>query len=143
MWLESPLPPDSEKRLFLDGIRLFNDQAFFEAHEAWEEIWHHVTGTKRVFYQGLIQVAVALEHYRRSNPRGVLSLYQTSTAKLRQLPERFMGINIQAFLQQVEATFRPIVSAKPVPQRGEIEFDPTSAPKIVLEYDPFQTGEAG
>ena len=61
-----------EKKLYLDGIALFNDHEFFEAHEVWEDIWHEAYGTKFEFYQGMIQCAVALEHYARSNPRGVV-----------------------------------------------------------------------
>ncbi|MGE5612466.1 MAG: DUF309 domain-containing protein [Bacillota bacterium] len=137
------MPPDQERKLYLEGIRLFNEQSFFEAHETWEEIWHHATGAKRAFYQGLIQAAVALEHYRRSNPRGVQSLHRTYTAKLKQLPQRFMGINLEAFMQQLEATLQPALSTNIAPQQGDIQFDPTSAPKIVLEYDPFETGEVG
>ena len=49
----------------------FNRHEFFEAHETWEDAWHMAWGIKHEFYQGMIQCAVALEHYRRSNPRGV------------------------------------------------------------------------
>src|SRR5215831_3541166 len=66
---------DLERKLYYDGITLFNEHEFFDAHEVWEDIWHMAFGTKFEFYQGMIQCAVALEHYRRSNPRGVVSLF--------------------------------------------------------------------
>ena len=65
MRMASPLSLDLEKKLYLDGIHLFNDHEFFEAHETWEDIWHMAYGLKHDFYQGMIQAAVALEHYRR------------------------------------------------------------------------------
>src|SRR4051812_19357872 len=85
-----PMPLELEKKLYYDGIQLFNDHEFFEAHEAWEDIWHHVAGVKHSFYQGMIQCAVALEHYRRSNPRGVISLYQSYRKKFENVPGVFM-----------------------------------------------------
>src|SRR5687768_7583276 len=81
-----PMPLDLEKKRYLDGIQLFNEHEFFEAHEAWEDVWHHVHGLKHEFYQGMIQAAVALEHYRRSNPRGVLSLAKSYPPKFRNVP---------------------------------------------------------
>ena len=54
------MPPELERKLYYDGIRLFNGREFFEAHEAWEDAWHMACGIKHDFYQGLIQCAVAL-----------------------------------------------------------------------------------
>ena len=54
----SPPPPDSA---FLRGARLFDQGAFFEAHEAWEDEWRVTADSaQRLFLQGLIQVAAAL-----------------------------------------------------------------------------------
>ena len=45
---------------FLHGARLFDQGAFFEAHEAWEERWRVETDeTARRHLQGLIQIAAA------------------------------------------------------------------------------------
>jgi hypothetical protein len=136
------MPPDLEKKLYLDGIHLFNDHEFFEAHEVWEDIWHMAYGIKHDFYQGMIQAAVALEHYRRSNPRGVASLHKSYPPKFRDVPERFMGLNVKQFLLQMEQVLLPVVTANPLPERGEIELDESLVPRIELEYDPFETGEA-
>jgi predicted metal-dependent hydrolase len=51
-------------------IRRFNEQAFFEAHEVLEELWLVTQGEQKLFYQGLIQCAVSLAHWKRSNMRG-------------------------------------------------------------------------
>ena len=52
------------------GIELFNKCEFFEAHDVWEELWSEYRGEDRTFYQGLIQVAVALHHFGNGNIRG-------------------------------------------------------------------------
>jgi len=136
------MPLDLERKLYLQGIELFNEHEFFEAHETWEDIWHMAYGIKHDFYQGMIQAAVALEHYRRSNPRGVLSLHRSYPPKFRNVPERFMGLDVPKFLGAMEEVLRPVTTANPVPERGQIELDLARAPKISLEYDPFESGEA-
>jgi len=133
---------DLERKLYLDGITLFNDHEFFEAHEVWEDIWHMAFGLKHEFYQGMIQCAVALEHYRRSNPRGVLSLHQSYTRHMRDVPQTFMGLDVKSFLARMQSVLEPVITATPLPERGEILLDTALAPKIELLYDPFENGEA-
>ena len=36
-----------------EGIRLFNDEYFFEAHEVLEDVWKQEHGEPRLFLQGL------------------------------------------------------------------------------------------
>ena len=136
------MPPELERKLYYDGITLFNEREFFEAHEVWEDIWHMAYGIKHHFYQGLIQCSVALEHYRRSNPRGVVSLFRSYNEKFVNIPPVFMGLDVKSFLTQMRDVLRPVLEANPLPQRGEIELDPSRAPTIVLQYDPFEAGEA-
>ena len=136
------MTPDLERKLYYDGITLFNEHEFFEAHEVWEDIWHMAYGLKFEFYQGMIQCAVALEHYRRSNPRGVVSLYESYNEHFKDVPPVFMGLDVKDFLSRMRRALEPVLSADPLPQRGQIELDESAAPKIQLMYDPFQTGEA-
>lgn len=138
----NPMPPELERKLYYDGITLFNEHEFFEAHEAWEDVWHMAYGLKHSFYQGMIQCSVALEHYRRSNPRGVVSLYKSYQTKFVDIPDIFMGLDVPAFLSEMREVLRPVLEADPLPQRGEIELEVSRAPKIALKYDPFETGEA-
>lgn len=136
------MSPELERKLYLDGIELFNEHAFFEAHEVWEDVWHMAYGLKHSFYQGMIQCAVALEHYRRSNPRGVASLFKTYRTKFRDVPPVFMGLDVTRFLSEMRTALAPVVEAEPLPEQGTITLDPLRVPRIVLQYDPFETGEA-
>jgi hypothetical protein len=138
----SEIDPVLERKLYYDGIELFNEHEFFEAHEVWEDIWHMAYGLKHEFYQGMIQCAVALEHYNRSNPRGVVSLYRSYQTKFVRVPPTFMGLDVKSFLSKMHEVLKPVVEADPLPERGGIALDPSLAPKIQLQYDPFETGEA-
>jgi len=136
------MTPDLERKLYYDGIQLFNEHEYFDAHEAWEDVWHMAYGIKHDFYQGMIQCSVALEHYRRSNPRGVASLYKSYQPKFRDVPATFMGLDVPGFLGAMREVLRPVIEADPLPKRGEIELDLARCPKIELLYDPFERGEA-
>jgi predicted metal-dependent hydrolase len=131
-----------ERKLYYDGIHLFNEHEFFEAHEVWEDIWHMAYGLKFEFYQGMIQCAVALEHYRRGNPRGVVSLFQSYNRHFKDVPDTFMGLDVKGFLARMRTALAPVIEANPLPGSGEIELDASTAPRIELKYDPFATGEA-
>lgn len=48
-----------------EGIRLFNEQKYWECHESLEEIWlEDRTDNARYIYWAVIQVAAACIHYR-------------------------------------------------------------------------------
>lgn len=87
---------------FLDGVRYFNDCDFFEAHEAWEELWTDYQGPSRKFYQGLIQVAVCLHHFGNGNARGAIKLYHSSRAYLEQYPAQYEGVDVAKLLSELE-----------------------------------------
>ena len=54
----------------LEGARLFNERAWFEAHEAWEEHWGKGGPDEREATLGLIKAAVALHHLEARNAAG-------------------------------------------------------------------------
>ena len=54
---------DKRVRQGLDqGIREFNEGAFFEAHDTLEDTWMDVRGGNRLFFQGLIQLSIGYYH---------------------------------------------------------------------------------
>ncbi|HSP34418.1 MAG TPA: DUF309 domain-containing protein [Thermoanaerobaculia bacterium] len=78
---------------FLRGVEHFNALEFWEAHEAWEELWL-VAGTDvEQFLQGLIQVAAAYHHIKRGTYRGAVRLIDAGLARLTAFPERFCGLD--------------------------------------------------
>jgi hypothetical protein len=134
-----------EARLFHHGLALFNGGAWFEAHEAWEEIWRPAGGPRQRFYQGLIQCAVALEHLRRGNPRGVVTVLASAKSRFHGLPEVYMGVPIARLLEQMERFVAPVRALpgeyfEPGTGRGRtLPVDLSQAPRLELEYDPFAT----
>lgn len=65
------------------GARLFTDGHFFEAHEVWEAVWKALpAGEERRAIQGLIHLAVALEHHRRGSLRSAAGQWAKAKDKL-------------------------------------------------------------
>ena len=94
---------------YLRGIGLFNRHEFWEAHEAWEEIWLVVDGTQSDFLQGLIQAAAALLKYRRDEPAPALRLYNTSREKLDRCPDYYMGLRVREFQAALAEILAPVI----------------------------------
>jgi len=65
---------DSPPGQLLQAIRQFNIRDWYECHETLEELWVGEEGEVREFYQGILQVAVALHHWRNGNFGGAISL---------------------------------------------------------------------
>ncbi len=68
---------------FAEGAAHYDAGRYFEAHEAWEHLWRaQPPGEEKLQVQGLIQLAVSLEHHRRGNPRGRDGQWAKALAKL-------------------------------------------------------------
>lgn len=105
-----------------EGIELFNRAAFFDAHEALEDVWRSAPAADKKFLQGLIQVAVALYHHGNGNSVGARSVLRRAFRNLSRYPENFGGINSELLLSSISAWQRALDEGTPVP----------SLPKIVL-----------
>jgi uncharacterized protein len=93
---------------FAEGIQLFNRGNFFEAHEVWEQEWKTAESVQRMFYQGMIQAAVALHHIQRRNYAGAISVYLKSWPKLADFPRVWMGIELGQFRSDLKMYFAPL-----------------------------------
>ncbi len=88
--------------LLQEGINFFNAAQYFEAHEAWEDLWRQSGGPLRLFYQGLVQAAVGLHHLSNGNLNGAVAQLQKSLAKLEQYPARFCQIDNGKLIAQLQ-----------------------------------------
>ena len=116
--------------LYLRGIAHFNAREFFEAHEAWEDLWRAYRGELRLFYKGLIQAAVALHHFGNGNLRGARKVYLSSRGYLSEyLPGR-CGLDLVKFLGELDSCFAEVAAS----QDGcpKIDIDPERIPEIEL-----------
>lgn len=92
-------PPPEELRR---GIAEFNAGKWFTSHETLEELWAGEQGELRDFYQGLLQIAVALHHWREGNFKGALLLLGTGGGLLRRVAAICRGVDVAAMIRDAE-----------------------------------------
>lgn len=79
---------------YLEGLKLYDQGAYFEAHEVLEDLWRVTEGPDRKFYQGLIQLAVVLHHLKRGNPVGARNVLATCRRHLEPYRPRYGGLSV-------------------------------------------------
>lgn len=94
------------------GIDLFNRGAFFECHEALEEIWTPERGPRRLFLQSIIHVAVAFYHVQRGNRVGAERQLRKGLKKMAGYLPEYEGV-------QTEELYRAASEALEQIQRGQ------------------------
>ena len=85
------------------GVELFNERAFWDAHEAWEQAWtpdRH--GPDRGFYKGLIQVAAGYLHHSRGNRRGALIKWRSGADFLRPYLPAHHGVQLAPLVEAAD-----------------------------------------
>ena len=99
--IQSRVPARREEEMLREGIDLFNQERFWEAHEALEEIWHPATGVERDIIQGLILTAAALVHYQKNEKAVCISILGRAVEKLGTL-DNFKGLDIKRLRAGIE-----------------------------------------
>jgi len=78
-----------------EGIELFNNGRYWEAHEAWEGDWMpDRKGPDSGFYKGLIQIAAGCLHYTRRNRRGAVNKWRSGADYLRPYLPEHRGVRL-------------------------------------------------
>ena len=122
-YLES-LSPEALLQL---GIDLYNAGHYWNAHEAWEQVWMDAERDLRGFYQGLIQVTAAFVHVTRDEYPGAIRLLDAGIEKLERYPSSYLGVQLAPLLKGAHAARSRLqhLGAKRI-----ADFDRTLIPRI-------------
>ena len=88
-------------QLVKDGISYFNNERFWECHEALEGAWKQSNGEEKELIQGLILVAAALVHYQKAEDDICLSVLGRALEKLNDKSGQYCRINVDDVKQKV------------------------------------------
>lgn len=94
---------DAHPPALRQGVEEFNGAHFFEAHDTLEELWRDTSGPLRLFYQGLIQLAVGFYHLSNGNRRGALNLLEKGLAKLEAYQPVCQDIDVDSLCHEARA----------------------------------------
>jgi uncharacterized protein len=117
---------DTLPQALRQGVEEFNRAYFFEAHETLEDLWRGTSGPLRLFYQGLIQLAVALYHLSNGNRRGALNLLSKGLDKLTVFQPACQSIDVDALCHEARVWLDRVRQAGD----GELSVDPAQLPRI-------------
>ncbi len=130
---EKPAPPDVEDwqscRPYLVGIDLFNHGYYWEAHEAWEGLWHACgrSGPVATFLKGLIRLAAAgvkaregREQGRRGHARRAAELFRQAANEFGPAREGLLGLAFGDLIDYATAAAEPadVTAESPGPVFG-------------------------
>jgi len=86
----------------LQAFGEFNRGDWFDCHETLEDLWIGAEGEFRYFYQGLLQIAVALHHWRNGNFGGAVSLLASGVDYLCKVPPVCQRIEVATLIGEAE-----------------------------------------
>ncbi len=91
-----------KEALFQKGLMEYEKGDYFEAHEAWEDLWSDYNLPDRKFIQGLIQLSVSFVHLRNGNMNGARSLLKKCSEKFESYQHLQRGINMDELKMDIK-----------------------------------------
>ena len=89
--------------LFQRGLDEYDKGDYFEAHEAWEDLWSDYNFPDRKFVQGLIQLSVSFVHLGNGNLTGAKNLLKKCQQKFDDYNGIHREINLSDLKSSIEA----------------------------------------
>ena len=96
-----------EDSLF-DALNLFNKQKWYEAHDAFEDIWNTLDGDERQIIQGILQVSVSQFHLSKGNLNGATILLGEGLGRIKNRTNIDFGIDLESFCICLEELLRKL-----------------------------------
>ncbi len=91
-----------------NALNLFNKQKWYEAHDAFEDIWNTIDGDKRQIIQGILQVSVSQFHLSRGNINGATILLGEGLGRIKNRTHIDIGIDLKSFCEFLETLLRKL-----------------------------------
>lgn len=127
--------PSDVSPLLEEGAEDYNEGAFWEAHEAWEEAWHLLRDegleTEADIVQGLILATAAFENLDRGKPDGFAVQGAKALTRLRQNPGHAARLGVEnepAFRDELLEVYL-LVQRKRIRSLDEV---PDGAPRLTI-----------
>ncbi|MBC7882355.1 MAG: DUF309 domain-containing protein [Anaerolineae bacterium] len=85
---------------FWRGLEEFNQREFYACHDTLEALWMDALHPLRLFYQGILQLAVAYYHLGNGNWKGGVILLSTGIRRLEYFAPEYLGIDVESLLDK-------------------------------------------
>ncbi len=91
---------DKEKGI-QDGIFYFNNERFWECHEAFEGVWKECYGREKELVQGIILLAVAFAHCQKNDNSIGIGMLERALEKLGNSPSVYHNIDVDMIRNKI------------------------------------------
>lgn len=96
------------------GISHFNRREYFEAHEAFEDLWRASSGDLRLLYQGVVQACAGLVKHQRGQDSSAITLLRRGLAKLEAAPASCRtGIDMERLARDLRGVLDDLFQGRP------------------------------
>lgn len=85
-----------------DGIFYFNNERFWESHEAFEGVWKKCVGREKELVQGIILLAVAFAHAQKDEDSIGIGMLQRAIEKLGSSPSMYSTIDVDRIRKKIK-----------------------------------------
>ena len=101
---------------FAQGLQLFNEGEYFEAHDVIEALWLETPSDDkfRDLYKGVIQAAAAIYQHQRGVLSGAFGLRRSTVGYLEKYRPQAQGLDVEKFIVEVNAFFERPEAHKPM-----------------------------
>ena len=91
------------KDLLFNALNLFNNQKWYEAHDAFEDIWNDLVGDERQIIQGILQVSVSQFHLNKGNLNGAMILLGEGLGRIKNRVSKDLEIDLILLCNSLES----------------------------------------
>ncbi|MFB2916914.1 DUF309 domain-containing protein [Aerosakkonema funiforme] len=98
---------------FWQGVDQFNNKDYYACHDTLEALWMESTEPQKTFYQGILQIAVALYHLGNHNWRGAVILLGEGINRLRYYQPTYAEIDVEQFSIESQQLLMALQQAGP------------------------------
>jgi len=95
------------------GVKQFNQQEFYACHDTLEAVWINALPADKNFFQGILQIAVALYHLGNLNWRGAVVLMGEGINRLHAYPSDYGEIDVERLVEDTATLLKQLQLAGP------------------------------
>ena len=112
-----------------EAVRLFNEQAYYESHDLFEEEWAGARGPRREALKALVKIAAGMYHLQTSGFAGAESLLSSGLAALAALPSEEFPVELPPLR---EPALRCLDKVRALRSGGAADWQPEDVPRLRL-----------
>ncbi|MFN2303724.1 MAG: DUF309 domain-containing protein [Anaerolineales bacterium] len=94
------------------GLHYFNQGAFYEAHEYFEDAWRQTPGSSREFYRSLLHISGGFFRLQQGRAVAAKKFFMHALNWLKQFPDEHLGFDLSAIKKIIENLLKKLTQDK-------------------------------